>query len=304
MRLHTAAAIVLVAVVWGATTTRAAAQKAARASAAANVLSVVKPSKAGANPGQLQVPIGGRFVASGVTVRELIAASYGGYIPLRPDQIAGGPKWIDSERFDIEAKVDTPDDREPPFSEIDSDADFVAAFAIVRTLLTDRFRLVVHEKTTEGRVYALITSKQNPALGPQLQTSTVDCEAIAARGPFAPPPTARKPGPQGPCGVRVVQGQMIGNGGTMAQLAQRLMMIPSVERDVLDRTGLTGRYDFTLKWTPTVPPRSQDADAAPATDAGPSLFAALQEQLGLKLEPHRGAVRVLVIDRLDRPTAN
>lgn len=97
---------------------------------------------------------------------------------------------------------------------------------------------------------------------------------------------------------------MIGNGGTMAQLAQRLMMIQSVERDVVDRTGLTGRYDFTLKWTPAAPPRSQDADAAPPADAGPSLFAALQEQLGLKLEPQRAAVRVLVIDRLDRPTAN
>jgi len=89
MRFRAAAVFALVALVYGANTIRASAQKATRVSAGASVLSVVKSSKAGANPGQLQVPIGGRFVASGVTVRELIAASYGGYIPLRPDQMTG-----------------------------------------------------------------------------------------------------------------------------------------------------------------------------------------------------------------------
>jgi len=276
----------------------------ANRAAAQGVLSVVKPSKPGGPSATLQVPIGGRFVAGGVTVRELIAASYGGYIPLRPEQISGGPKWIDSEKFDVEARVEKAAADDAIVREVDNDADFTGAFAIVRTMLADRFRLAVHETTIEGRVYALVTSRRDRALGPQLRKSTIDCEAIEARGPFAPPPTGRDGRPLAPCGVRAVPGQMIGNGGTMAQLAQRLMMVAGIEREVIDRTGLAGRYDFTLKWTPMVPTRSQDADAPAAGDTGPSLFAALQEQFGLKLEPQRGAVRVVVIDRVDRPTAN
>ena len=287
---------------------RAAAQnRTTHGLAEASVLSVVKPSKAGISPGTLQVPVGGRFVAEGVTVRQLIAASYGGYIPLRHDQMTGGPKWIDSERYDVEARAETLAAAGSPFSELNGEDDFTGAFAMVRTMLADRFRLVVREKTTDGRVYALIASRRDRVMGPQLHSSTIDCEAIASRGPFAPPPAGRDGRALAPCGVRAMSGQMIGNGGTMAQLAQRLTMVPAIERDVIDRTGLTGRYDFTLKWTPmtsSTPSRQQDADAAPAADAGPSLFAALQEQLGLKLEPRRGAVRVLIIDRVDRPTPN
>ena len=91
---------------------------------------------------------------------------------------------------------------------------------------------------------------------------------------------------------------------TREESAQRLMMVHGVERDVIDRTGLTGRYDFTLTWTPMVASRLDSDAPSAATDAGPSLLAALQEQLGLKLVPQRGAMRMLVIDRVERPTAN
>jgi uncharacterized protein (TIGR03435 family) len=187
---------------------------------------------------------------------------------------------------------------------LNGDDDFTGAFAMVRKLLGERFRLAVHEKSIEGRVYALITARRDRAFGPQLHNSTVDCAAIAANGPFAPPLTGRDGRPLAPCGIRAMSGQMISSGGTMAQLAQRLAVVPAIERDVVDRTGLTARYDFTLKWMPMAPSRQQDVESAPAADAGPSLFAALQEQLGLKLEPQRGAVRVLVIDRVERPTPN
>lgn len=305
MRVRVVIAIAIVAATSNRNTVRAAAQTSTtHERAGGSVLSVVKPSRAGISPGALQVPIGGRFVAEGVTVRALIAASYGGYIPLRSDQMTGGPKWIDSERYDVEARAETASADDSPFRELKGDDDFTGAFAMVRTLLAERFRLVVHEKTTEGRVYALITSRRDRAFAPQIHNSTIDCEKIAANGPFAPPLTGRDGTPLRPCGVRAMSGQIIGSGGTMAQLAQRLAMVSAIERDVVDRTGLTARYDFTLNWTPTTPSRQQESESAPAADAGPSLFAALQEQLGLKLEPQRGAVRVLVIDRVERPTPN
>lgn len=266
------------------------------------VLSVVKPNVSGGLQGRLSVPLRNRFVATNITIAEVIAAAYGNLFPLRAEQIVGGPRWMHSERYDVEAKLDTTagDGESLSDSEPLDDRRVFDQFAMVRAMLAERFNLSARETTREGPVYRLERTRSGDKLGPQIKLSKADCEAIAAAGPY----TALA-GPDGqllrPCGVRGRVGQIVGTGATIQQLAQNLTRVATIEREVMDRTGLTGRFDFTLTWAP--PLRPGDRETGAVID-GPSIFAALQEQLGLKLQAQRGAVRVLVVDRLERPTPN
>jgi uncharacterized protein (TIGR03435 family) len=178
----------------------------------------------------------------------------------------------------------------------------------IRNLLKDRFKLVTHQETRELPVYNLVLVRGNGRLGPSLKESSVECqaalkdyyEAVRRGMPAQAPPStvARCTSSQPGIGTVGLRGQ------PMSSFA--LMVAQFVDRHVIDRTGLTGFYDLTLKWTQEpavgtswfgVPP----ASPPPADPDAPNIFTAVQEQLGLKLEAGRGPVEVVVIDRLEKP---
>ncbi|HEV8393051.1 MAG TPA: TIGR03435 family protein [Vicinamibacterales bacterium] len=215
---------------------------------------------------------GGRYSATNVPLRMMIRSAYG----IQDFQLVGGPAWLNTDGYDVVAKAATD---EPPDR----------LFAMVRSLLEDRFRLVAHRETRTLPVYALV--RVNPdRLGRQLRPSDADCA-----GPPAAPGRPR-------CGILMNFGELRGTGASLGQLATSLA--PFSGRAIQDRTGASGAFDFELQFTPDpvafpAPPGAQP----PAASAdGPSLFTAVQEQLGLKLESTTAPLEVLVIDRVERPT--
>lgn len=212
----------------------------------------------------------GRFNATNVTAQQLIVFAF----RLREFQLASGPGWLGSDRFDIQARVAEgaqPDNR-----------------AMTRALLRDRFKLAVHTETKQDQVYALVVDRPDGRLGPQLKPSIKDCQPS-------------EPGRPSPCGMNTSvndsSGTLAGNGQTMDRLVEALGSF-GLSRMVLDRTGLKGSFDMELKWRPD----NLRSTSAPQTSDLPSIFAALQEQLGLRLESQRGPVEFLYVDRIERPT--
>jgi uncharacterized protein (TIGR03435 family) len=209
----------------------------------------------------------GSLTASNVTTRQLIIFAY----RLRQFQLTGGPGWVNADRYDVDAR--SPENPKPDNP------------AMTRTLLRDRFRLVAHTETRQEQIYALVVARADGRLGPQLKPSTVNCSA---------------PGPASPaCGTNTnsnsAGGRMVGTGHSMEALVNALGSF-GLSRMVVDRTGLNGVFDFELRWSP------DDARAtATAPNDSPSIFAALQEQLGLRLESRRGPVEFLVVDSVERP---
>jgi uncharacterized protein (TIGR03435 family) len=251
----------------------------------------VKPNRS-ADPGiRIDLPGGNRFVATNVPLRELIRFAY----DVQSVRLIGGPDWARSERFDIVATSaqDLPawTPAGPP----------MPVLLMLRTLLADRFGLVVHQETRELPVYALTVARDDRKFGPELRASTLDCTAPRT-GP--PPPLAPTAVEQPTCGMRIAPGQMVMGGAPMEQLAGVLSQF--VQRTVIDRTGLGGTFDLHLSWTPEQflkgPPPPGAPPLPPVDPNGPSLFAALPEQLGLKLEPQQAPLEVLVIDRVEQPT--
>ena len=243
----------------------------------------IRPNTSGTAQGQgLAGPQpGGRFVAIGATLRRLVSGAYDGM------QIVGGPTWIDSSRFDITARASS----EVPVDDMRR---------MLRSLLADRFKLVVHTETRELPVYVLSTARSDRKLGPKLRESDAACAKEAHN--FIPA------GPGGPpaCGdFRMGARSLIARGMFMPAFAQLLR--GRVGRPVLERTGLDGAYDLDLAWFSDLglqqaPPGS--AGAGELTPEGLSLFTALQEQLGLRLQADRGPVDVLIIDSAEPPTPN
>jgi uncharacterized protein (TIGR03435 family) len=262
----------------------------------------VKPNTSGENRIMIGIQPGGGFRAIGAPLRELIGLAYGIPQPLTSFMV-GGPNWIDTDHFDIIAKADhdwQANANGPP-------ADFPP---MIQTLLADRFKLTVHHDRREMPIYALVAARADGVLGVQLHISTTDCAAVTAaaraRGTVpAPPP----PGERSPCGMRMFPGALAGGATSMTQLANAIGRF--VGRTVVDRSGLTGVYDLDLKWTPenlpqraagTSPDQPITINGISIDPNGPSIFTALQEQLGLKLESTKGPVDVLVIDHVERPT--
>lgn len=207
---------------------------------------------------------GGRFHAN-TTVKTLIERSYG----LRDFQILGGPKWLDSVKYDIAANSDDTEDQSKQTPQ-QNDALWQRQMQRVQSLLADRFQMKSHLAKKELPVYALVVAKG----GPRLQAS----KAGEAHQLYTQRP-----------------GQLACANASMPEFADDLQD-DGVSRVVIDKTGLAGNYDFSLRWTP---------DDAPQTDAsGPNLFTALKEQLGLELQSQKGMVDVLVIDHIEPPSAN
>ena len=269
----------------------------------------IKPNKSGDGRVMMSVQPGGRFTATNVTLRMMIRNAY----QLQEFQITGGPSWIADERFDIVAKAETGDQMGDPFR-AEQTGQPSRGQLMIRALLAERFKLVVHNEEKEMPIYALVPARSDGKLGPQLKASEVDCAAIVAaararggRGPMGPPPDPGRGGPPPQCGIRIGPGNMAVGGSPMSQVATSLSMFAG--RIVVDKTGLSGSYDFTLTWTPDQMPgagqRPPGAPEPPPADPnGPSIFTALQEQLGLKLDSQKGPVSVLVIDRVERPKEN
>jgi uncharacterized protein (TIGR03435 family) len=248
------------------------------------VVSVKQNKSGGARTLGIGFRPGGGFSASNATLRELVQIAYSRQ-PFEKRQISGGPSWIDSDRFDIVAQAaDRPGTSAEAFVKSMSE--------MVRTLLEDRFKLVVHEESRTLPIYALTLSRSDRK-GPRLTRSMIDCDAImneARKTGKMPPPPA--PGQPLPCALGPSPGRFTGGSITMTQLAQGLS--PLVNRPVVDRTGLTGGYDLVVEYAPN--------ELGSETAAGASIFTALQEQLGLKLESTTGPVDVLVVDHAEPPT--
>jgi uncharacterized protein (TIGR03435 family) len=242
----------------------------------------VKPNMSGSQNANIELHPGGRITATNVVLANLMRNVFN----LQPYQLVNAPDWIETARFDIEAKAD----REYSARE---DAPAPELLAMLRNLLADRFQLVTHRDMREMPVYALVKAKADGTLGPQIRRSTVDCEgqaarALAARRGGGPADGGAKPIVR--CRMSTTAGRIVGTGTTISELMRRLS--PPLGRPVVDRTGLSGAFDLELQWSP-----EQTADTS-----GPSLFTAVQEQLGLKLESQRAPVEVLVIDKLEKPT--
>jgi uncharacterized protein (TIGR03435 family) len=219
------------------------------------------------------------FSAMGVTMHQLIQEAYGIY---DNDRILAEPGWVTSQKYDVEAKVD--DEDEPALSSLD----IHQRGRMLQALLADRFKLTAHPENREHPIYALTVAKN----GPRLQ----------ATRPDAVPPGLFKD--VGGLVRRSLPGELTVQWMTMGALAQ--MLTQYVDRLVVDKTGLTAHYDFNLAWTPDegapTHPAGADANPMPAAPAGPSIFTALQEQLGLKLEAQKGPVEVIVIDHVEPPS--
>lgn len=228
----------------------------------------------------------GSFSVVGVPLRFVVRQAY----QVQDFQITGGPDWINTDLFDIEARFDPATSPTGP----------QALAARLRNLLADRFNFAAHTETREMPIYALVRARED-RLGPQIKPSAVDCTNIPAPGRQA------GPGPDGRpvCGGRGGLGRIMAGGLTMPQLAAQLSQF--VGRLIVDRTGLTGSYEFDLTWASTpdqIPPGAPPGVALPFDPNAPTLVTALQEQLGLKLDSQRGPVQIVVVDRVEQPTEN
>jgi bla regulator protein blaR1 len=246
----------------------------------------IKPTAPDLTKVMIQMLPGGRFVATGVTVRQLIRNAY----RLQDFQISGGPAWLGADRFDIVAKAEG--DLGDPFQAEQRDGPSRGQL-MVRALLADRFKLEVHTDTKDQAIYALMLARSDGPLGAELKPTTRDCGEPDSKDPR--------------CGMRLLPGTIAAGGVTLGQLANTLSML--VGRVVRDRTGLSDHFDFTLRWTPDQIPQGFDKKASaiglpPIDPDGASLFTAIREQLGLKLDSQRGPVDILVVDRAERPTEN
>jgi uncharacterized protein (TIGR03435 family) len=219
--------------------------------------------------------LGDTYTAVNVTLKNLM--QYQAFAIPEP-RILGGPKWLDSARFDIEAKMDSATVAQ--FKALPRDQFTQQRQLMFQQLLADRFQLKTHWETRELPVYALVVA--NPKTGPTLEKAKDPVHGL---------------------GTSAGTGQLQANGATLADIAEVMTQEASDElgRVVIDKTGIEGRYDIRLKWTPDI---GADVPAPAGSAPGPSIFTAIQEQLGLKLESSKGPVRVLVVDRAEMPSDN
>jgi uncharacterized protein (TIGR03435 family) len=238
---------------------------------------------------------GGRFNVTNMPLQELIRFAY----QMQMYQIEGLPEWARSVNWDIVAKAETDP---PPAAPGTPDQ----LMLMLRTLLADRFKLAIRHDTRESDVWELRLARADRRPGPALKPASVDCVAMAERMRKGeqPPPPPTDPNTPRPCTIGIGPGAMLVGGFPMSQLSNALGTL--VGRRVVDRTELPGNYEFVLKYAPDsvempgLPP--PPGPPPPSDTSAPSLFTALQEQLGLKLEAARGPVEFLVVERAERPT--
>ncbi len=250
-----------------------------------------------------------RFIGTG---RMLIGQAYNA--PLGSDRVMGGPSWLDSDRYSIEGKI--PDDIVEAEQKMTPEERQAENRKMQQSLLTDRFKLKVHFETRELPVYELVVVKGGSKLTPAKDPESVPPTA-AASGPPLPPGLPK--GPPDPSKMR--QGIMALMKGSGMEMTVRDMTLQQVfqgpflglnGRPVIDKTGLTGKYDFTLDFarenmgvgSGPMTELPGGANAPAPDDSMPSVFTAVQEQLGLRLVPSKAQIEVLVIDGIEKPSEN
>lgn len=249
----------------------------------------IKPNRSATGEGRFRGSPGGRFEWTNVPVVTLIGAAYQRF-SFDEREIVGAPGWASSERFDVIAQLGG------PTPSVDPDGFPSQLLALFRGMLEDRLQLQTHRETREGPIYVLTLARTDGQLGPDLRAVDAGCAAAMTNLTTGKPMAQRdRRGPD--CSFGGAPGVLQANAVTIEMLARNLGGL--MHRQVVDRTGLSGSFDADLRFrpettgTPDAPP--------PATDA-PSIFTAVQEQLGLKLSADRGPVEVLVIDRVERPS--
>jgi uncharacterized protein (TIGR03435 family) len=228
---------------------------------------------AGSQPGGLQRVVNGP-----------IATIFGNAYRSESGEVRGAPDWFNTERYDLTARIvgkPTPEQSR----------------ALWQAFFTERMKLEAHLETEERPIYHLVVARSDGGLGPGIRKSATDCagrRAASERGERLPEPPAAANGMPA-CSSRFSAGRIMTGGQTMARVAQSISGLAG--RMVVDRTGLAGDYEFTLDYSTQKP-----GDTNP--DDKPNIFTALQEQLGLKLEPARGPVELVVIDYIERPVVD
>lgn len=253
----------------------------ARAQAPSFEVASVKPNNTNEPQTVPQMQLGGRMTLINRTLRYLVLFAYSSLeSPLHDMQVVGGPDWVDRDRFDVVAKMAG---NPPPVA-----ATANLARVMLRTVLAERFQLKISTELRELPVFALVLARPDGRLGPGLrQRSESECAGGLPR-PGVPDLNADTP----LCGyLRGGQGMLNYRGVGIAALL-RPSALGRLDRIVIDRTALPGLFDIDLTWT---------VETAASPDA-PSVFTAVQEQLGLKLAPMRAPVEVLVIEAVQRPT--
>jgi uncharacterized protein (TIGR03435 family) len=245
----------------------------------------VKPNNSGSGSSGNSIDSkSGYLRAANVSLRALITQAY----RLFDFQVVGGPDWINTAKFDIQARAET-GTVPPPTATAETSNRNDLMLLMIQSLLEDRFQLKVHHETRDLPVFALTVAKGGPKLEPTVQGH--------------PGPGSLSPGSSrtngGAAGV-----EMSGSGISVARLIA--LLAPQVGRPIIDKTNLTSQYDFTLKWSPSPRPTAlgPDGPTASSDPSGPSIFTALQEQLGLRLDSAREPVQVLVIDSVQKPSEN
>lgn len=221
------------------------------------------------------------FSCTNIALTTIIEIAYG----VRQDLISGGPGWVNSTGFDVEAKVAGSDLE--AFKKLSPRQ----RSSLLQTLLADRFQLKLHHETRVLPMYDLVVAKGGPKLKASVPVSTPpDTASDASKNSDAAKPRGM---------MTMGPGMFKGEALPMKVLANNLSSI--LEHTVVDKTGLSGDYDFDLKWTPEGTAPAADNGA---TDSGASIFTAVQEQLGLKLQSTKGPVDTLVIDHVELPSQN
>jgi uncharacterized protein (TIGR03435 family) len=246
-------------------------------------VATIKPSGQTTPGGFIRAPQDGRLTIPNMTLLELIRFAYAEGLGFNL-QISGGPGWVNQTRYDVDVKAPN---GTPSLAEYR---------VMLRTLMADRFALKMHTESKPIDVFALVLARSDGKLSPNLKTWDETCNG-------QPPPT-NLPNPKGPhCGAFFRPDGMAMEGVSMGVVADMLSSPPSgLDRQVVDRTGLTGIYTFHLDFQFRRP--DTPAGAAAADPFAPSLFTALQEQLGLKLESAKGTTDVYIVDSAERPSEN
>jgi len=253
-------------------------------------VAAIKQNKSGGTNGRFGGPPS-RFTATNAPALQFIMFAY----RMQDYLIEGAPDWVRNDRWDINAKaegnfpaatIDGPDVRRD----------------MLRTLLADRFKMSAHKETRQQPVYALVRAQTDGPPSPRLHASTFDCAALGAairrsQGPATLPVT---PDGATECSISTPPGRL--NMGTQPMRQYAAILSDLVGRPVMDRTGLAGNFSAVVTYTPDNGLRAIGADQPAIDPNAPSIFTALQEQLGLKLESTRGPVEVLVIDHIERPS--
>ena len=271
-----------------ATPSRAAGQDESRANVGAFAVASIKPVPSTGVDLPVRILFSpDSFVAENVSLQTLLREVYG----VEGDQISGAPDWVNSDKFTVQTKLGPQAAAE--LQNLSPEQHKRQVDAMLQALLADRFKLAMHREPKVLPVYALVLAKSGPKLQP---SQTADSYAN------------RPDGKQWKGLMAVKDGQVAAQGLPMADLAQALSR--RLGRQVIDQTGLKGNYDFTLRWPAAESQAaSKGAEGQPGTESAPdannpSVLTALQEQLGLELQPQNRSMDLLVIDHVEKPNAD